>query len=45
MSVYDEELQVLREQMERKRQLEAMLKDLRTQRQELTGRVGELEKV
>ena len=30
MSVYDEELRVLREQMERKRQLEAMLKDLRT---------------
>lgn len=40
MSVYDEELRVLREQMERKRQLEAMLKDLRTQRQELTARVS-----
>ena len=45
MSVYDEELRTLREQMERKRQLEAMLKDLRAQRQELTGRVRELEKV
>ena len=45
MSVYDEELRALREQMERKRQLEAMLKDLRTQRQELTARVSELEKV
>lgn len=45
MSVYDEELRTLREQMERKRQLEAMLKDLRVQRQELTGRVRELEKV
>ena len=45
MSVYDEELRVLREQMERKRQLEAMLKDLRAQRQELTARVSELEKV
>lgn len=44
MSVYDEELRTLREQMERKRQLEAMLKDLREQRQELTGRVRELEK-
>ena len=45
MSVYDQELRTLREQMERKRQLEAMLKDLRAQRQELTGRVRELEKV
>ena len=45
MTVYDEELRTLREQMERKRQLEAMLKDLREQQQELTGRVRELEKV
>lgn len=45
MSVYDEELRALREQMERKRQLEAMLKDLRAQRWELTARVSELEKV
>lgn len=45
MSVYDEELRALREQMERKRQLDAMLKDLRGQQQELTARVSELEKV
>lgn len=45
MSVYDEELRALREQIERKRQLEAMLKDLRAQRWELTARVSELEKV
>lgn len=45
MSVYDEELRALREQMERKRQLEAMLKDLRAQRWELAARVSELEKV
>lgn len=45
MSVYDEELRALREQMERKRQLDAMLKDLRAQRQELTARVNELDKV
>lgn len=45
MSVYDEELRALRAQMERKRQLDAMLKDLRGQQQELTARVSELEKV
>ena len=45
MSVYDEELRTLREQMERKRQLKAMLKDLQAQRWELSARVSELEKV
>ena len=45
MTYYDEELQQLQEQMARSKQLEAMIKELRNQRDSLTAQVRELESI
>ena len=42
MTFYDERLQRLQEQIARKRQLEAMVAELRSQRETLNARVREL---
>lgn len=45
MTYYDEKLQQLQEQMARSKQLEAMIKELRNQRDSLTAQVRELESI
>ena len=45
MKFYDEQLQKLQEQIARKRQLEAQISELRTQRSTLSARVRELEAI
>ena len=45
MTLYDEKLQALQEKIARFRQLSAMLKELRNQRDTLAGRVRELEAI
>ena len=45
MTLYDEKLQALQEKIARFRQLSAMLKELRNQRETLAGRVRELEAI
>lgn len=45
MTYYDEELQQLQEQMARSKQLEAMIKELRNQRDSLAAQVRELESI
>lgn len=45
MKFYDEQLQKLQEQIARKRQLEAQVSELRTQRSTLSTRVRELEAI
>ena len=45
MKFYDEQLQRLQEQIARKRQLEAQISELRTQRSTLSARVRELEAI
>ena len=45
MKFYDEQLQKLQEQIARKRQLEAQISELRTQRSTLSSRVRELEAI
>ena len=45
MTYYDEKLQQLQAQMARSKQLEAMVKELRTQRASLTAQVRELESI
>ena len=45
MTYYDENLQQLQEQMARSKQLEAMIKELRNQRDSLTAQVRELESI
>ena len=45
MKFYDEQLQKLQEQIARKRQLEAQVSELRTQRSTLSARVRELEAI
>lgn len=45
MKFYDEQLQKLQEQSARKRQLEAQVSELRTQRSTLSTRVRELEAI
>ena len=44
MSMYDEELQRLHRETERKRQLEVMTADLRAQKGQLTEKTAELER-
>ncbi len=45
MKFYDEQLQKLQEHIARKRQLEAQISELRTQRSTLSARVRELEAI
>lgn len=45
MTYYDEQLQTLQQQMSRKKHLEALLKDLYTQRTELEQKVGRLKEI
>lgn len=45
MTYYDEKLQQLQEQMARSKQLEAMIKELRSQRDSLAAQVRELESI
>ena len=45
MTYYDEKLQQLQEQMARSKQLEAMIKELRNQRDSLAAQVRELESI
>lgn len=45
MTYYDEKLQQLQEQMSRSKQLEAMIKELRSQRDSLAAEVRELESI
>ena len=45
MTYYDEKLQQLQEQMARSKQLEAMIKEFRNQRDSLTAQVRELESI
>lgn len=45
MSVYDEKLRRLQQQAERKRRLEAMLRELRQQRDELERKAAQLERI
>lgn len=45
MSVYDEKLRRLYERIARKAKLETMLRELRTQREELRAKVAELEEL